>query len=761
MNRLGPGLVSVAVLMAACAIASDEPEPRPSLLLPPTTASPAPTPESTAAASPVTTATTAPPPTVPPTPAVALARPLPSATEGWTAVDLPDGFPAWAEVAVWTGEEIVFWGGEDAFDRAMGEPGFAYALPAGTWRRLSESPRHAAAGAAGVWTGAEVIVCCGSGSGATAAYDPASDAWRSLPDGPLLGDFAEAVWTGAEMLVAGERGIAAYDPAADAWRRFDGSPAALGRTNAVAWTGTEMVVWPSFPERRVRPGVALDPASGTWRLLPPPPAWPAAVDIAWTGEHLVVWGGLPAATVGSERAVGSRLHWATGEWQELPEPLPEPDGCECNLGGQTLQWMGDRLVVLTGHFATGVDPNDPLMLAYDPAADAWSLVGESPSAWGARTMLAGERLVVRADRLHVSPPGWRPAGIPIPAGGLGPVALPAIVDVPGLSRVGPHGETLPAGPEIVVAATNGQAAISVVGLRLGGRADYGVRHTAGGDALDLTMTSRGDLIVWNTGPPQLYRGDDHGEAWRLFSELTQPPLRLGTLEGPAYPTDDGGHAWVWEPPSDLQYVSLSDGAVVGTAHLPEGFAPGFAAGDALVATRDGEAVLASAAGVVEPLPVAGVVIEATGDTIVWEDCASGCDLVLSSPSGTRRVPLPEGAERWARAGAVAIPSSSPDLPTLSWDGRYLLAVATSGSGDALTSRLVVVDLEAATARVLTTDAPVPPWGSAFWDRAGTSVVVAVNTLAGGQEVNVVDAATGEHYDVPGALPGGYWVLGAG
>jgi hypothetical protein len=84
-----------------------------------------------------------------------------------------------------------------------------------------------------------------------AAYDPATDTWRALPDSPLSGRVGTAqVWTGEQMVVwGGTPGTfnnyladgAAYVPASDRWERITGWS---GRYVASSlWTGREMVVW--------------------------------------------------------------------------------------------------------------------------------------------------------------------------------------------------------------------------------------------------------------------------------------------------------------------------------------------------------------------------------------------------------------------------------------------------------------------------------------------------------------------------------------
>lgn len=330
---------------------------------------------------------------------------------GFTAVQLPEGAPVFNETLVWTGTELILWGGQAdaASDSPAGEPGWAYNPDAATWRQLSPSPKQPVYGAASVWTGDRAIVCCGQNSRTTVAYDPGLDSWETLPDAPILGSFAEAVWADGTMILVTGEGAAVYDSTASVWVEMPAPPEPLGRLNEIVWTGTEVIVWPADVARRVSKGLALDPSSGTWRVLPAPPEWPAVPDIAWTGSELIVWGGLPAASVGSERAVGSRLDPTTGAWTALPEALPEPDGCECNLGSQTLVWTGDQLIVSAGHFSSGIEPLKPLLLDFDPSTDEWSTLGPSPAtSWGADGLMAGDRVVLRSDRLYLSDPDWPP-----------------------------------------------------------------------------------------------------------------------------------------------------------------------------------------------------------------------------------------------------------------------------------------------------------------------------------------------------------------
>jgi hypothetical protein len=350
---------------------------------------------------------------------------------GWESVEIPSSVGARCHTAlVGTDNELFVWGGNRAsceYESPVGDPGLAYNPDTGMWRQLPEGPLEPAAAPTGVWTGSEVMICCGLegvggvgdaeiGSNQAAAFDPSTDFWTSLADAPLGGPFPASVWTGNEMVVVTELGVAAYNPATDSWREFPPMSDSLGRTNEIAWTGSEVTVWPVFPVgdplRRVEHGMTLDPATDTWRVLPDPPQWPSWLDMVFTGDSLVIWGGLPANSGGSERAVGSRLDLDADTWTALPEALPEPDGCECNLGSQTLTWTGEYVLVSPGWFSSGVDPNTPVLIAYHPVTDTWILVDDkSPLAWGGNSLHVGDRLVMAAnDALYVSPPDWQPTG---------------------------------------------------------------------------------------------------------------------------------------------------------------------------------------------------------------------------------------------------------------------------------------------------------------------------------------------------------------
>jgi hypothetical protein len=88
-----------------------------------------------------------------------------------------------------------------------------------SWRVLAEAPLAPRSGHVAVWTGREMIVWGGSARSDSsvsaefvsahdgAAYDPVADSWREISRAPIPGRVGySAVWTGEEMIVWGGHG---------------------------------------------------------------------------------------------------------------------------------------------------------------------------------------------------------------------------------------------------------------------------------------------------------------------------------------------------------------------------------------------------------------------------------------------------------------------------------------------------------------------------------------------------------------------------
>lgn len=249
----------------------------------------------------------------------------------WQAIpDAPGPSRCGAQV-VWTGDELVAFGGH----RGDGPPGpqdrhddgVAYNPAAGEWRTLPSAPIAPRAGGLAVWTGTELVVYGGHTQADDvdgfdyladgAAYDPDTDEWRQIADSPLpplrgIGGLAVGeelmVFGGQEPGVEGDErstAVAAYDPRADDWRTLADLPGPQDTAEAV-WTGDVVYVLggglPEPPpgedppdEEAAPPFMAYVAEEDRWLERPDPPGGPRRNHaLAWTGAELIVWGGQAA-----------------------------------------------------------------------------------------------------------------------------------------------------------------------------------------------------------------------------------------------------------------------------------------------------------------------------------------------------------------------------------------------------------------------------------------------------------------------------------
>ncbi len=260
------------------------------------------------------------------------------------------------------------------------------------WSAMPDAPIPPRAEHTAVWTGSEMLVWGGfAATGlplAGAAYDPAARTWSRIPQAPIGGRRGHsAIWTDTEMIVWGgtrpESAAlsdgAAYDPARRQWRTIAALPVSEGRRGHDAvWTGTEMIVWgggsdPSREGQSILEGWAYDPSRDAWRELPPS-TLPARLDstAVWTGQQLIV----VTFPSGSERrAVGAAYDPVADQWSRLPEsPVPA-------LYAPSSIWTGRELLLLTGlRSPMGNSHEAPFALnaAYDLAAGAWRALRPGP-----------------------------------------------------------------------------------------------------------------------------------------------------------------------------------------------------------------------------------------------------------------------------------------------------------------------------------------------------------------------------------------------
>ena len=331
---------------------------------------------------------------------------------------------------VWTGSEMIVWGGfysehvssmigDGTTDYALGDGG-RYNPVTDTWNSVSATGAPAARyRAAAVWANTRMVVWGGSDEsgvvGGGGRYDPSANTWAgvSTVGAPAARMDPTAVWTGSRMVVwGGESSDTAlgtggrYDPSANAWYSVSttGAPAARRNPTSV-WTGSRMLVWGGRGESAgeyLGEGGRYDPTNNVWSELSAMPAysepWPRrSATAVWTGGEIIVWGGEDDSQYFRS---GARFNPAANSWSTLPTtnaPAARTD--------HTAVWTGTEMLVWGGFNGRTLGNG----ARYDVAQDSWLAIAtnNSPAARRAHTAVwAGDEMLIwggytRAGKVNI------------------------------------------------------------------------------------------------------------------------------------------------------------------------------------------------------------------------------------------------------------------------------------------------------------------------------------------------------------------------
>jgi len=266
-------------------------------------------------------------------------------TKRWTSLPISQGTPTarFDHTAIWTGTEVIVWGGRDR--RGVFDTGARFLPSLGSpvsnvWVSIPTSGApDARAGHTAVWTGNEMIVWGGYSSGSSTYptltnlntgghYSPTENEWlRTTPvhGAPSARNGQRAIWTGTEMIIWGGStnqrpatipGSRAslptggrYNPMTETWvpMSTNNLPVFLACTSSssyrppdavptAVWTGSEMLVWgiTSLTFTDLSGGAAYDPTADTWSLINSAgaPSGRAGHTAVWTGSGMLVFGGI-------------------------------------------------------------------------------------------------------------------------------------------------------------------------------------------------------------------------------------------------------------------------------------------------------------------------------------------------------------------------------------------------------------------------------------------------------------------------------------
>jgi hypothetical protein len=287
----------------------------------------------------------------------------------------------------------------DPSDQQLAEEG-----DIGTWAAFDPGPLKTRSEPKAVWTGTEMLVFGGGDVYSStpmvdgAAFNPSTNKWRSIASSPVPGRILAAMWTGSVVITVGQssgalltdaRAAQLYDPKTDTWRVAASPPHGFAYPLAW-WTGQETIVWSNGS------GSLYDPRTDTWREIPAPDlpdARPNMHALWLEGASLLA---VQEGVQGAEHSAQLLFDPAANTWRRsAAAPKDHP---RFNFGWPT--FVGGLEIF---NFDT---PADTKLLAYDPARDDWRYVpttGADQNAGGGifdGRQLADGRGLVRSGDAH-------------------------------------------------------------------------------------------------------------------------------------------------------------------------------------------------------------------------------------------------------------------------------------------------------------------------------------------------------------------------
>ncbi len=338
------------------------------------------------------------------------------ADDTWTPTNTTNAPSARVDhTAVWTGTEMIVWGGVQQFEVLPSNTGGRYNPATDTWAPTSTiNAPSARRFHTAIWTGSEMIVWGGrigssfsSNVDTGGRYNPATDTWVPIStiNAPGPRGFHTAIWTGSEMIISGgsdgtqllDTG-GRYNPAADIWRPIStiDAPSARGLHTAI-WTGSEMIIWGGRGNTQLPDaGGRYNPATDTWRptsTINVPRARESHTAI-WTGTEMIIWGGFGATGlpgVGEVLGTGGHYNPATNSWRPT-----SANNVASARSFHSAVWTGTEMIVWGGEegFEEGVINTGG---RYNPASDTWRATStiNAPSARESHTAIwTGTEMII-------------------------------------------------------------------------------------------------------------------------------------------------------------------------------------------------------------------------------------------------------------------------------------------------------------------------------------------------------------------------------
>jgi len=208
----------------------------------------------------------------------------------------------------------------------------------------------------------------------------------SMTNAPTAKTSAVAVWTGTQVLITGGYNGSLvyethkYDPSLNTWTSAT-VPSTFFSNNAVAWTGTEMLLWSADSPSYLK---IFNPTSNAWSAASNAGSNYVDTTMLWTGTSALVWGG------GSYSNVGLQYNKAGNSWTAITG-VNAPSG----RNSHSSVWTGTEMIIWGGSTASSVYTNTGAK--YNPTNSSWTTMStvNAPSSrqWAASVWTGTEMIV--------------------------------------------------------------------------------------------------------------------------------------------------------------------------------------------------------------------------------------------------------------------------------------------------------------------------------------------------------------------------------
>ncbi len=290
--------------------------------------------------------------------------------------DVPDprGFPT----CVAMDGKVFVWGGSTRAPSSLKEDGAIWDPTSNSWSEIAtdDAPAPRVRPVA-VWTGVQVLIWGGEKldehqEPSGGLYDPVKDEWvpMSTNKKPENNKRQAWAWTGSVLYVFGGRDdggghvtdrLHSYSPQHDAWEEVDVAGAPSPRSNAfAAWTGSRLIIWGGLANNTQGQddGASFDPLDNAWTPAGgnAPLAGRGREQFRsgwnfWTGDAFLIAGGSAPTTVFTDLATHYPEASPNGAWSDVSEWNPP-----VQHDGGVAVWSGQELILWGGF-----DGSDPIV----------------------------------------------------------------------------------------------------------------------------------------------------------------------------------------------------------------------------------------------------------------------------------------------------------------------------------------------------------------------------------------------------------------